>query len=293
MKTKNHLKAWMILGGYLVATCVLLLLGYSVRKPAVKRQEFPFSITYSYQGETQTISDVYVVEHHSEAKYIGDDSIAWFGYIKDYDRRLYDYYEVVVLEDRIFSINVNFKPGYFMGDPAYADSVCQPTAQYNYFDGVDDHVVTDPAALEELGFSIVNWAYPAPIENAFSFGGVALSSEATVYTAVIAGIALLACLILIKKDRQLTYSLLDKFSVFLNLLIAVFALPFIFVASALSEIVASETIWQQILYFTPALTAISLAASLTLRRMGEKRVSLWIQFAGPVMFALCVLIESL
>ena len=292
MKTKNHLKAWSILGVYLIATCALLLLGYSVQKPAVGRQEFPYTITYAYQGKTETISDVYVAEYCRTAKYMGDDSISWSGYIKDYDRRLYDYYEVVDLEDWMYSINVNLEPGYLMGDPAYADAVCRPTAQYNYFDGIDDHAITDPAQIEALGFSIVGWEYPVSIENTFSFGGFALSSEAAVLLSAIAVFALLACLILIKKEPQLTYSMLDKFSVFLNWMIVIFVFPFILVASVLSELVASETIWQQILYFTPALTALGLAASLTLRRMGERCVSFCVQIVGPALFGLMILLES-
>ena len=62
MKTKNHLKAWIIFGVYLTVTCALLLIGYSVKKPAVKRQEFPFTISYTYQGKNETISD----EFHKE-----------------------------------------------------------------------------------------------------------------------------------------------------------------------------------------------------------------------------------
>ena len=45
MKTDNRRKAMLILGIYLLATVALLFGGYSVREPAVKMQEFPFTIT--------------------------------------------------------------------------------------------------------------------------------------------------------------------------------------------------------------------------------------------------------
>ena len=67
MKTDNRLKAWIIFGAYIAATCALLIFGYSVQTPAVKQQEFPFTITYTYQGTTDTISDIYVAEYVREA----------------------------------------------------------------------------------------------------------------------------------------------------------------------------------------------------------------------------------
>ena len=289
---KNKVKAWIIFGVYLVATVALLLLGYSVQKPAVAQEEFPFTITYSYQGETKTISDVYVVEYARTEKYIGEDAVRWNGYIKDHDKLQADYYQVVELENQIFAINVNFEPGYFMGDLQYADAQCVPTADCLYFDGTDDVRVTDPEELEKLGFSLVSWEYPAPIENSFTYGGISLSSEATMYCALLAVLAFVACLILVKKDPEVTYNGLDKFSIVLNFLMTLAVFPFILVASALSEITADATLMQQVLYLAPALTAIGIALSVVLRRMGRRIVSLGIQFAGPVIFALSLLMSN-
>ena len=291
MKTKNHLRAWIILGIYVAATCALLFLGYSVQSPKIVRQEFPFSITYNYQGTTETISDVYVGEYIRKAKYMGDESIAWHGYIKDHDMREPDYYTIEDFGDRTFSINLNIIPGYLMGDPAYAGLVCEPIGQYNSFDGTNDNVTTDPAELEQLGFSVVSWAYPAPIENAFSFGGISLSSEACAYAAAIAVAALLLSLILIRKDLNLTYGKLDKTSVVLNFALAIFAFPFILATGMFSELVAGTSAWQQLLYFAPALTAFGIAASVMLRRLGQKVPGFMIQLAGPAAFALALLFE--
>ena len=292
MNTKNLKKAKIIFVIYLIATLALLFLGYSVQKPKVAQQEFPFTITYSYQGETQTISDVYIGEYVRSAKYLGDDSLAWYGYIKDHNRLESDFYRIGEINGQAFSINLNIEPGYLMGDPKFAGSVCQPTGVCHSFDGTNEITVTDPAELEKLGFSIVNWEYPKPIENAFSFGGISLSSEATIYTAVIAVLALLACMILIKKDKEMKYGNLDKVSVVLNFLIAIVAFPFILMLSLLSEIVADTSIWQQFLYVTPALTVLGIGASVALRRLGCKRTGFGIQFAGPVIFALLILIVN-
>ena len=293
MKTKNLRIAKIILAIYLIATLALLFLGYSVQKPKVVKQEFPFTITYSYQGKTETISDVYVGEYVRAAKYLGDDDLVWYGYIKDHNRLESDFYRIGELDDQAFSINLNIEPGYLMGDPKYADSLCRPSGVYHGFDGTNDIRVTDPVELAQLGLSIVSWEYPVPIENDFSFGGISLSSEATIYTAAIAMAALLACMILTKKDREMVYGKTDKASVVLNFLIVIVAFPFIFMVSVLSEIVADASIWQQILYLTPALTVVGVAASVVLRRCGYGKQGLFIQFLGPVLFAVELLTVSL
>ena len=290
---KNRKKAKIIFIVYLIATLALLFLGYSVQKPKLARQKFPFTITYSYQGEAKTISDVYVGEYAHKAKYLGDDSVAWWGYINDHDRLQSDFYRIAEIDGQVFSINLNILPGYLMGDPQYAGSVCQPSGAYHSFDGTNDITVTDPDELARLGLSIISWEYPEPIENSFSFGGISLSSEATIYTAIIAIAALLACMLLIKKEKETIYRNMDKVSIVLNFLIAIVAFPFIFMVSALSEIVADTSIFQQILYFTPALTVLGIAVSVTLRRLGYRRLGFWSQFAGPVVFAFLMLIVDL
>lgn len=290
---KNIRKAWIILSIYLAATCALLVFGYRVQKPAVKRQEFPFTITYCYDNQTQTISDVFVAEYAPDAKYIGEDAIGWYGYIKDHDIMQNDFYRIAETETQFFGININIEPGYLMGDPKYAGSECAPSLVYHGFDGTEDIAVTDPAELKQLGFSLVSWEYPEPIENRFSNSGLSLSSEATIYTTAIAVVAMLVCVILIRRDPKHTYGTLENISIFLNFLMVFVAFPYILVASALSEIIADASFLQQILYLTPALTAIGVGASVTLRRMGYKKISFWIQFAGPVTFLPLLLLTCL
>ena len=293
MNAKNLKKAKIILVVCLIAMLALLLLGYSVRSPKIAQQEFPFSITYSYLGETKTISGTFVGEYVRKAKYLGDDSVAWYGSIKDHDRLESDFYRIGEIDGRAFAINLNMEPGYLMGDPQFTGSACQPTAVYQSFDGTNETEITDPAELEKLGFRLISWEYAEPIGNSFSFGGISLSSEASFYTAAIAIAALLACMVLIKKDREIVYRKLDKVSTVLNFLIVIVAFPFIFMVSALSEIVADVSLWQQILYATPTLTVLGVAASVALRRCGYGKRSLFIQFAGPILFVIEILILPL
>ena len=293
MKKKNRIKAWLIFAIYFAATCALTLGCYSVQKPAVQQQEFPFSITYSYQGKTETISDVYVAEYTRVAKYIGDEPLAWYGYVKDKDRLESDFYRIGESDGQAFSINLNIDPGYVMGDPRYADAKNQPIGISQSFDGTNETDITDPAQLEQMGFVILGWEYPNPMENSFSFGGISLSSEATLLTSAIAVAALLACMILIKKERRSAYGGLNKVSIVLNYLVIIAAFPFIFITSALSEIVADASALQQTLYLAPALTALGVAASVTLRRMEHKKLSFWIQFAGPAVFVTALMLGVL
>lgn len=291
MNKKNFQKAKWIFAVYLIVTLALLLLGYSVQKPKVVRQEFPFSITYSYQNQVETISDVYVGEYVRGAKYIGDDSLKWYGYVKDRNRLESDFCRIGELDGQSFSINLNMEPGYLMGDPRYDGSVYSPTLVCHSFDGTNETVITDPVELEKMGVALVSWEYPEPIENWFSNGGISLSSEATLYTSVIAIVALLACMILIRKDPALVYGKLDKLSAVLNFLVALVAFPFIFVASSLSEIVADASALQQILYLAPAVTVLGVGASVALRRCGYRKYGLLAQFIGPVLFVIPLLLD--
>ena len=290
MKRKNQRRAMLILGIYLLATCVLVLSCYCVQTPAVQQQEFPFTITYSYQGRTQTISDVYVAEYVRAPKYIGDDTISWYGYIKDRNRLEADFYRVAETPDGVLSINLNIEPGYIMGDPRYAGTLCQPAGVYQ---SSDEDTVTDPARLEQMGLVILGWEYPYPTVNSFSFGGVSLSSEATILTSVLAAAALAACMIVIKKRAKLKYGTLDKINTVFNFIVTIVAFPIILVTCALSEIVADASAMQQLLYLAPALTVLGVAASVTLRRMGYKWLSFAVQFVGPVVFRLILMLETL
>ena len=293
MKRNNQLKARIIFGIYVIATFALLLLGYSVRKPAVAEQEFPYTITYSLDGRTETISDVFVAEYVRAEKYIGDDAIHWFGYIKDHDRLEYNYYTIAENDGLSYSINLNMEPGYLMGDPNYADPASSPELVILSFDGTNEIRIDDSAEMKEMGFFLISYEYPEPIENSFGFGGISMSSQAVILTSAIAVVALLACMIAIKKDKELTYIVADKFGILLNFMVMIVGFPFIFISCCLMEIVSDASFLYQVLYITPALTAIGVAISLTARRTGHKWLSFLVQFAGPVVFGFILLLENI
>ena len=286
MKRQIPRAAWIILALHLSATALLLCFGYGIQKPAVQKQEFPFTITYTYQGQQTTISEVYVAEFSPFAKYLGDKSLGWFGYRLDQDRLESDFIRIAQNDTHAFSIDLNLEPGWLMGDLADAD--CAPSGLAIRLE--DGTRITDPEALEQLGFRLEGWTYPQPIENRFSFGGFSLSSEAVLYTSAIAIISLVLCLIFVKKDRAQMGGALNKIGIALELLVIAVAFPFMLILSTLSEILGDTSALQQLLYLTPAMTVTGVGASMVLRRRGYALPGLLIQLAGPAVFALTVLI---
>ena len=286
MKRQIPRAAWIILALHLSATALLLCFGYGVQKPAVQKQEFPFTITYTYQGQQQTISEVYVAEYSPFAKYLGDRPLAWFGYRLDQDRLESDFIRIAQSDTHAFSIDLNLDPGWLMGDLADAD--CAPSGLAIRLE--DGTRITDPEALEQLGFRLEGWTYPQPIENRFSFGGFSLSSEAVLYTSAIAIVSLVLCLIFVKKDRAQMGGALNKLGIALELLVIAVAFPFMLILSTLSEILGDTSALQQLLYLTPAMTVTGVGASMVLRRRGYALPGLLILLIGPVLFTLAVLI---
>lgn len=286
MKRQIPRAAWIILALHLSATALLLCFGYGIQKPAVQKQEFPFTITYTYRGQQQTISEVYVAEYSPFAKYLGDRPLAWFGYRLDQDRLESDFIRIAQNDTHAFSIDLNLEPGWLMGDLADAD--CAPSGLAIRLE--DGTRITDPEALEQLGFRLEGWTYPQPIENRFSFGGFSLSSEAVLYTSAIAIVSLVLCLIFVKKDRQQMGGALNKLGIALELLVIAVAFPFMLILSTLSEILGDTSALQQLLYLTPAMTVTGVGASMVLRRRGYALPGLLMLLIGPVLFALAVLI---
>lgn len=290
MKAKNIQRAKVILSVCVLATLVLLVFGYSVKKPGVSRQEFPFSVTWSFDGRTETFSGVYAAEYIKPAKSLTSPSIAWSGYILSQGRQDGAYFTVAETDSGSFSIDLNLLPGQLMGDPRFSGPEAVPTGAYNGFDGLR---IDAPAQLEAMGLKILSWEYPQPIENKLRWGGISLSSEAVVFTTALTVLALLACVILVKKDPELPRSRLAVLSAVLNFPMAFLVLPFLCFVSALSEILGDTSLAQQLVYLCPWLTGLGLAGSVALRRCGHPRWSLLAQLAGPAFFALTFLVSTL
>ncbi len=56
----------------LVIGLVLSIILFGVTAPEIKKEEFPYSITYEYNGETKTINDTYCCEFKGANAFSGE-----------------------------------------------------------------------------------------------------------------------------------------------------------------------------------------------------------------------------
>ena len=87
---------------------------------------------------------------------------------------------------------------------------------------------------------------------------------------------------------------LDKISVLLNVAIGLVFVPFTSIYGMFIDINGSEAaLAHQMGYLVPAVTILGLTASVALRRRGYTKSGIVIQFAGPALFALHLVLSAL
>jgi cytochrome bd-type quinol oxidase subunit 2 len=188
----------------------------------------------------------------------------------------------------------NFYPDYLMGDTEYdyfSHKDFKP--ELVYYDYPDYNEYTDDRTLLEHGVQLISWDYPEPVENTFVFSHISyLSSEVVFPLLLIAVSALLAVMIFVKKETDFVRQRTDVISTVFNYLIALFAVPFLTIFACLSDINGSgPDLSHQIIYLIPAITVLSLAASVSLRRKDFRRSSLAVQFIGFALLALAIIMD--
>ena len=269
--------------------CVLLSVAY---KPTVTEAEFPFSITYEYNGETVTIEDVYTVRYDGNDGDADTKSRIYVGKIGNMAEEDVDY-TILEVEGSLLLLNTNFYPDYLMGD-----------SEYDYFDGgefapefvyygVDGFMTNEAEYIEGLGAKIMDFEYPEPIENSLVFSHISIMSGETVVgpMVLITLLALLAVILFVKKDADLAPQLWNTVSLVMNVIVAVVAVPFLAIISVLVDMTGeNNNILSQSLYFTAALTVLGIAASVALRRKGYRKSGFAVQFVGPALFMLIYVI---
>ena len=295
MKRKKLLLPTMILVVALIAMGVCSIINSVAKKPTVTEGEFAFSITYELDGETITIDDVYKARYDRNAGYTDTKSRIYTGKIEGIQEEGNTFY--VLQEDADGSIVLNTKlyADHLMGDPMYdyfSNEVFEP--QILYYD-LEEIEYTDEETLSAQGVKLISWEYPAPIENSFVFSHISIfNSEITLWTLAISLVALLLTIIFVRKEKNLVRRPIDTVSTIFNVLIGVSAIPFFTILSYLMDATGdNEGIFNQVIYFISALTVLGIAASVSLRRKGYKKSALFVQFAGPVIFALILLLDTL
>ena len=142
----------------------------SVPQPEIKEGEFDFSVTYEFNGETKTVSGVYVCEYRGASWALdGGYSRDWNGYIKD--GKAEEMFEIGTTKDgNKVELNLAFCPEYFMDD--FVEGYHEVPKPYISVKIVDDEgmrFLCEPAEVEEhCGAKIISYEYDEPIENSFS-----------------------------------------------------------------------------------------------------------------------------
>lgn len=292
MKKTNLRIPLIILAVYLMAACALLGFGYRSETAAVMDGEFPFSVTYEYLGRTETIEGVFVCRGLSGAKDFGESNLSWDGYVKDHPDAQRDFYRIAEAENAAISIDLNLDPGYLMGAKE-SPAAGQPTGCCLSWENGEEIRTEDPAELEALGFRLVSWEYPDPIENSFRCGGIRLSGQGAAYLAGLTLAALLACLVLVRRESQQKRNLTEKLTIGLNFLTGLVFFPIVLVLALLNEIAPGSDWVNLTVYLLPSVTLAGIAASVVLRRTGHRKPGLWVQLAGPLLLALVLAADTL
>ena len=176
-----------------------------------------------------------------------------------------------------------------MGDADGVDVHFDPYLAVMDSEGVE---YGDEETLSRFDAEIVDWVYPEPVENSFKFVGFSKLHDGSMFAMLAVGmLTILACVIFVKREKNLPYKALDKISIVLNFVVCLVAIPFTaLMATLLQIIVSGDELTYQIYLCIPALTAFAVAASVALRRKGFAKSGCFIQLVGPVLFLVLVIL---
>ena len=275
---------------FAVASCFLTGI---MKEPVIKEHDFEYSVTYKLDGEIKT--------------YEGSFKCSFDGYDGQDDPTLREYVGVhtkngnildsisftVAQKDGVeLSIVADLDAAYLMGEPDKYESVSGN--EDPYFEAVDPEgygvEVSDLFDAE-----IIDWEYPAPIENSFEFVGFSRLYSVSMLAMLFVGVlTIIACVAFVKKNADVSYKPLDKLSVISNFMIGIVAISFItIVIFFLPLVMNSDSLMYRIYLCIPALTAFAIAASVALRRNGFTKSGFFVQFVFPVLFFAEILVESI
>lgn len=163
-------KVFSILLLMLLLACMLTSCGLTVPRPAIKKGEFHFTVTYEYGGETKTVSGVYVCEYNGmEWALDGGYYRDWTGYIQGGGADG-DFIAIDTVDGDEIILVLNLVPDYFMDD--YNEELYDVPAPYimikDYCEDGGVGFIHDPKEIEEIcGARIISYKYDEPIKNSF------------------------------------------------------------------------------------------------------------------------------
>lgn len=285
-----------IVSGLVLAMIAYMFTGI-LRTPAITEQDFKYSATYQLNGEMKTLEGVYRCQFKYTNK--GTDPLNRYYegfYLSDPLASIPDVHTIARQDDLKLQIVFSFHNDYLMGDvdrgEQYSYAIPEPyLAVYDEM-GVE---YTDPESLEMFDAELLSWETPEPIENTFVFSGFSILHDESMIAMLLVGIlVIVACMVFVKRDKNIPYKLIDRVSIVLNVIVAIVVIPFITLVVLLMPIyVSGEEFTYQMDLCVPAITAFSIAASIALRRKGLAKSGFFVQLVGPLLFALMILLEEL
>lgn len=295
MKNKKLFLPSVILAVAIVLMAAFALVSSIALKPTVTEAEFDVSITYELDGETVVIDETYKAYYTGNGGYTNSKGRNYSGKLGNFEEDA----RLIVLKEENggrIELNTNIFPDYMMGDAEEHDYYTyEPFApQLLYYDSTEQEF-TDEETLLEHGAKLVDWEYAEPIENSFVFSHISIADSAVVFPSVIiAVVAWIAVLCLVKKNADYERKPLDVVSTVFNFIIGLTAVPFFAFVSYFADALGdNESIFNQIFYYTAAATMLSIAASVALRRKGYKKTGFAVQFAVPLAFVLFIIVYEL
>ena len=297
MKIKKLISTMIILAVTLVAYVAASVICCYMTKPQITTAEFPFAITYEYKGETNTMSGTVKCEFSGSETIHFEHSRYWDHEITYDNPKDPENPHIIEENDQTtLALQPSIEGGYLMGDPLHKDDVPEPYIEYyDYINEITMDSENQDEVLAAIGFKIVDFTYGEPIENSFSFAGIDYEADNQIFFVIIALIFLILCAIIVRKDdKARKYSVLDIVGIVLNSLIGVFAVPFITLVCFLFGLVESNVEFiNQLTYNVPSIAIACLALSIVLRRKGFSKTSFGIQFVGPVLFVLVIIVDTI
>ena len=263
------------------ALCLVASLFAGIMKePVITEHDFNYAATYRLNGETKNLEGVYRVRYVSTSE--GNDRYYEGFYPAEPEAVVPEYHTIAEKDGLKLQVVFIFSQNYLMGD-GDRDTITEPyLAAYDTM-GVE---YTDMETLEAFEAELLSWEEPQPIENTFVFSGFSHLYTGSMLAMLAVGLlAIVACMTFVKRDKSIPYQLLDKLSIALNCVVCFAAIPIItFITTLLQITMSGDDLMYQIFLCIPALTAFTVAASVSLRRKGFTKTGFFLQFIGPVLF---------
>ena len=166
MKKILSLVAFVLLLSLCLTSC-----GLTVPRPEIKEGRFNYSVTYELNGETKTVSGVYICKFDGVSWSLdGGYSRAWKGYIEGGTRN--DEVNIGTTEDGgTIILTLCLAPDYFMGeDVVDLRGLPEPYLVITYpLEDADGFSMIGEADViaEQYGAKIISYEYDEPIQNSF------------------------------------------------------------------------------------------------------------------------------